>query len=486
MLSAVPGSETQVATGPLPTGFRFGVATAGFQIEGGFNGPGEPANNWVGWERAGRVEPSGMAIDFWNRYEDHLDRAAATGCDAFRLSVEWARVEPVEGEVDDSALDRYAAILDACHERGLEPLVTMLHFTHPAWLGEDFWLSSESPERFAGWVDLAAGRLASRCRHWVTLNELNVIGLGSYLLGLFPPGRLFAAADMWSAFDHLIAAHVRGYEVLHRVQPDAVVTTNNASISLYELDRLAIDLLVSRGEGAARQDIGRWLGERRRRWYAQLPAPGPTERALRRLSAALFTRGGTDHDTVALPRAVEAVWSSPYERTLDVVGIDYYDPLTANHVRRPGRITAGGRSWAPSGDLWDDVVDPDALATYLGANRVPGLGLWVVENGLCNRVRRGRSYPRLDGWNRARYIERNLAAIVDALDAGLPIGAYFHWTLADNYEWGSYEPRFGIFGVDRERGIRVSDTDAMGVDAAGTYRRIIEGLRAGDRSVVAG
>jgi beta-glucosidase len=470
--------------GVLPPGFRFGVATAGFQIEGGYNGPGEPANNWAPWERAGRVEPSGIAVDFWNRYEDHLDRAAGMGCDAFRMSVEWARVEPRQGEVDDTALDRYAAILDACHERGLEPLVTLLHFTHPAWLGDDFWLSAEAPERFAGWVELAAGRLASRCRHWVTINEINVIGAGSYLLGLFPPGRYGAAGDMRRAFDHLLVAHVRGYEVLHRIQPEATVTTNNVSMSLYELDRLAVDVVVARSEGATREGLGPWLAERRRRWYSQLPAPGAIEAGLRRLVTPLMAQGGADALAQALPRAVEAVWASPHERTLDVVSLDYYDPVIGNHVRPPGRATAGGRAWLPSADLWDDIVDPDGLVTYCRANVVPGAPLWVVENGLCNRVRRGRSYPRLDGWDRPRYIERNLAALVTAVDAGIPIGAYFHWTLADNYEWGSYEPRFGIFGVDRERGTRILDTDAMGLDAAGAYRRIIEGLRTGDRSVV--
>src|SRR5207249_6316088 len=159
---APPGKETM----GVPDGFRFGVATAGFQIEGGYNGPGRPANNWAGWERTGRVEPSGDALGFWDGYEQQLDRAVAAGCDAFRLSVEWARVEPAEGAVDDTALDRYAAILDACGERGLEPLVALHHFTHPAWLGEEFWLSVDAPERFAAWVTLAAGRLADRCRQW--------------------------------------------------------------------------------------------------------------------------------------------------------------------------------------------------------------------------------------------------------------------------------------------------------------------------------
>jgi 6-phospho-beta-galactosidase len=290
---------------------------------------------------------------------------------------------------------------------------------------------------------------------------------------------------MWRALDHLLAAHVRGYEVLHAIDPDAVVTTNNASISVYELDRLAIDVLLARCEGAPREEMAQWLGRRRRRWYSQLPPPSPVERGLRRLGAGLFARGAAHgpRGGIPLPRALEAVWASPHDQTLDVVSLDYYDPVTSNHVRRPGRTTAGGRSWSPGGELWDDVVRPEGMEGYLAANRAPGLDLWVVENGLCNRVRRGRSYPRADGWDRARYIEANLASLVSALDAGLPVGAYYHWTLADNYEWGSYEPRFGIFGVDRERGVRVLDTDAMGVDAAGAYRRAIEALRGGDRSV---
>ena len=473
----------------LPTDFRFGVATAGFQVEGGFNGPGEPANNWAAWERAGRVEPSGSAVGFWDRYEELLDRAAAMGLDAFRLSLEWARVEPTPGVVDEEALARYDAILAACHERGMRPLVTLLHFTHPAWLGEDFWLTDEAPELFAAWVELVVSRLANRCRHWVTLNEVNVIGLCSYLLGMFPPGRRGAPADMYRAMDRLVVAHLRGYEVIHRLQPGAVVTTNNASMSLYELDRLVVDLLLARHAGVGRDDVDAWLVERRRRWYERLPRPGRLEAGLRRLSGALVPGAGEAGRPRSLagllPRALAAVWDSPHDRTLDVVGIDYYDPTVASHARRPGRLGPDGRSWSPAADLWEDRVVPGGLVDYCAANAAEGLDLWVVENGLCNRVRRGRSYPRADGWDRPRYLAANLAAVVAALDAGLPVGGYYHWTLADNYEWGSYEPRFGLLGVDRERGGRILETDAMGADAAGAYRRLITGLRQGDRSVLA-
>jgi beta-glucosidase/6-phospho-beta-glucosidase/beta-galactosidase len=81
-------------------------------------------------------------------------------------------------------------------------------------------------------------------------------------------------------------------------------------------------------------------------------------------------------------------------------------------------------------------------------------------------------------------LTEHLRALVGLLDRGVPVAAYYHWTLADNYEWGSYEPRFGLYAVDRERGVRWLDTDSMGGDSAGALRRIADGLRAGDASVV--
>jgi 6-phospho-beta-galactosidase len=470
------------------------VATAGFQVEGGFNGSGDPANNWLAWEQVGRVEPSGNAVGFFDRPEEALDRAAGLGCDSFRLSVEWARVVTDEEEVDRTALDGYSRIVDACLERGLQPLVTLHHFTHPDWLGVDFWLRPDAPDRFRQWAELVVEALAPAVRHWVTINEINVLLLNSWMLGVFPPGRLLAFRDAAIAADHLLAAHVLAYEVIHRARPDALVTTNNTCLSLYDHDRLYTDLLLARGAGVGRGDLGAWLGERRRQHQRLLPAPGPAEWLLRRAAAAtvpLGQRAGRTGGWGGQPghRALDAIYESPHERTLDVLAVDYYDPLAARHFRAPGHRTAGGRSWLPARELWDDVPDPPGLTRWLRAQHAlaPGIPLWVVENGLCNRVRHGRSYPRLDGWDRPRYLRENIAAVVAALDEGVPVAGYWHWSLMDNYEWGSYEPRFGLFGIDRHRGEHGTtwwDTDALGDDAATTYGRIIAGLRAGDRSAL--
>ncbi len=117
----------------------------------------------------------------------------------------------------------------------------------------------------------------------------------------------------------------------------------------------------------------------------------------------------------------------------------------------------------------------------------PGLPLWVVENGMATRVHDGRPEPRADGWDRPHYVRAHLGAVVDAVATGLLVHAYFHWSLVDNYEWGTYEPRFGLFGMDRRDpdAPRWMDTDAQGHDAAGAFAHVVSGLRAGDRSVLA-
>ena len=463
---------------PITEEFLFGVATAGFQIEGGYNGPGEPRNNWFRWEAEGHVEPAGLALDFWNHYEQQLDRVVATGSNAFRFSIEWARCEPADGQLDDTALARYGAIVDACHERGLEPLVTLHHFTHPYWLGEDFWLQADSPQRFAAWAGVAAAYLGDRVKHWVTINELNILGLMTYLLGDLPGGGIGQVPSLTRALDHLLAGHVLAYEAVHAARPDAVVATNTFSFSLYEIDRLLTDVLLARAQGVDRDHLRTWLSSRPSRHAAAVvPLAGP-ERVLRGVC-----QRSIDLDR-ALPRTVEAVYASPHAATLDHVQIDYYNPVSSSHIRVPGHRTSGGRNWMPGSMLWDDVPDPALFSAFTELSAHDDRDVWIVENGLCNRVRRGRSLPRLDNWDRPRYLQSYLRAMVELIDAGVPIGAYFHWTLADNYEWGSYEPRFGLYGVDRARGVSWSDRDSMGRDSAGVYRRIIEGLRAGDRSVL--
>ena len=134
--------------------FLWGVATSAYQVEGGYNGGGEPQTNWSRAEHRGDVAPLGRSADFWHRYEEDFERCRALGLNAFRLSLEWSRVQPTREDragdappFDPAALDHYTSIVASCLEHGLEAIVTLHHFVHPAWLGTDPWLDEATPGR---------------------------------------------------------------------------------------------------------------------------------------------------------------------------------------------------------------------------------------------------------------------------------------------------------------------------------------------------
>ena len=165
-------------------------------------------------------------------------------------------------------------------------------------------------------------------------------------------------------------------------------------------------------------------------------------------------------------------------------------PATLCECRGAARRRESGTG--PSAAPWDTQSHPSALRSWCATEAAlhPGLPLWVVENGMATRVSAGDGEPerRADRMDRPRYLRAHLGAVAEAVAEGLPVAAYLHWSLVDNYEWGTYEPRFGLFGLDRREPDRVRwlDTDAQGDDASGEFARVVAGLRAGDRSVLEG
>ncbi len=135
--------------------FLWGVATSAYQSEGGYNGPGQPQTNWAAAERGGDVAQSGVGADFWNRYPEDFARCRGLGLNAFRLGIEWSRVQPTYVDragppppFDQTALDHYVDMLVDCRQNGLEPIVTLHHFVHPSWLGADPWLGPDVTQHF--------------------------------------------------------------------------------------------------------------------------------------------------------------------------------------------------------------------------------------------------------------------------------------------------------------------------------------------------
>src|SRR3989338_4203989 len=161
----------------FPDHFLWGSATSSHQVEGD-----NVYNDWWDWEQKGRVlERSGKACDHWNRFREDFKLAQSLGHNAHRFSIEWSRIEPKEGEFNQEALRHYQEVIDAVRLNGLEPIVTLHHFTLPLWLAkEGGWLSKRAPEFFARYSGKVFESLRGHVRYWMTINEPEIYIFKSY------------------------------------------------------------------------------------------------------------------------------------------------------------------------------------------------------------------------------------------------------------------------------------------------------------------
>lgn len=489
----------------LPEGFLFGVSNSAYQVEGGYNRGGGPRNNWAEWELKGKVENPGDACRFWDGYREHIDLASSMGLNAFRLSLEWARLQPSTSAYkgspppwDEEALDRYADMLGAVMDAGMEPLVTLHHFTHPAWCGTDFWLDEGSPAAFAAFAGRAAREVNERIirsgrgpiRVWVTINELNLLGLLAYVTGEHPHGKMGVAAAR-RASENMTVAHVRAYNAIHDLYQEKGwdrprVSFNNYCMCFYNLDKAVFDLVRAPSLGVKRFELEEYLRARREEWDRRFGRLADRRWGARSFQNYYYRFINLVYGKLADPldsrRAIEAVYSSPRKELVDYLGLDIYDPFTAAYAPRlptPRRL----REKEPllHTPLWENRYDPREFGEVIrGYARDAGsLPIYVLENGMCHRQPKvGRAVERSDRLTRDVFLERMLGEVVSCVRDGVPLGAYSYWSLTDNYEWGSFEPRFGLHEFDFAGG-EIKQTDGLGVNAGEAYSELIKILRAG-------
>jgi beta-glucosidase len=184
----------------FPDEFLWGTSTSAYQIEGG--GTNTDWSRYEGAEGTHCVEPCGLACDSWNRYEEDLDLIVELGLNSFRLSVEWSRIEPQQGVIDQEAIAHYRAVLEACHARSILPVVTLHHFTLPLWVAD---LGGFENPDIAPWMGAYARvvgeSLGSLIGIACTVNEPNIVALMGYLIGAFPP-----AQNDWQRFSNVNTA----------------------------------------------------------------------------------------------------------------------------------------------------------------------------------------------------------------------------------------------------------------------------------------
>jgi beta-glucosidase len=504
------GKDLERSRFELPGDFLFGVSNAAYQVEGGYNCAGGPHNNWAEWEGEGKVESPGEACRFWDRYMEHVELAASHGLNAFRLSLEWARLQPAvsTGKAsppawDEDALDRYTDIVGAVIDAGMEPVVTLHHFTHPGWCGTDLWLDDDSPDAFGEFATRAARGVNERLvnkgrapiRIWVTINEPNLLGLLTYVTGEHPHGKT-GIATAKRASENLTVAHVRAYNALHDLYEEKgwehpQVSFNNYCMCFYPLDKEGFDLVRAPSLGIPRSGLEEYIKSRRDDWDRRFHRLACERWGARSFQTLYYRFINRVYGRLANPldsgRAIAAIYDSPRSELVDYLGLDIYDPFSpamAPKFPTPRRLRE--REPLLHTPLWENRYDPREFGGIIRgyAQDAGTLPIYVLESGMCHRQPAGGvAVPRRDGLTREVFLKRMLGEVIACVKEGVPIKAYSFWSLTDNYEWGSFEPRFGLHEYDFSRG-GIKETDGQGIPSGKLYEELIVAMRSGDADLI--
>ena len=404
--------------GKFPQNFLWGTATAAHQVEGGNH-----ANDWWSWEQVpGRIkngDRSDPACDHYRRFAADFDLLRSLHQNAHRLSLEWSRIEPAPGEFSATALAHYREVLQALRDRGMEPMVTLHHFTNPTWIADaGGWEAPGAAESFARYAERVTDELGGLARFWITINEPTVVAYQGYVRGDWPPGRHDLGAALHVVVQ-LLRGHWQAYERIKRRHPELQVG-------------LAHHLRIF---------------DPARRFAPQDHAVAAAftrvfnETMLRSLREGRLVFPLTRYDSAGGPR-----------QSQDFIGLNYYtrELVKFNHRYRAELF---GQRMLVEPALCSDLgweLYPEGLYRTLMALRRERLPIYVTENGIADR----------DDARRPEYLLTHVGAMLRAIQAGAPVRGYMHWTSFDNFEWAEgYSAKFGLIACDpatQERLLRPS------------------------------
>ena len=407
----------------FPKGFFIGAATAAHQVEGN----NIHSDYWAQEQlpHTSFTEPSGDACDHYNRFEEDIKLLADAGLNAYRFSVEWARIEPEEGKFDEREIEHYRQVIACCKQNGVEPIVTLMHFTSPVWLiRKGGWEAESTVEDFRRYAAYVTEKLGGELRYICTINEAN---MGLQLAAIAKRFQLMAQQAARSAksaegtvqvgmnfekmMENMKFAAMENAQVFGTPQPQIFVSSRTPEG----------DKLVFRAHQAAK---------------AAIKALHPNIHVGITLSM---------HDCQALPggeRFAEAAWDEefrhylPYIEDDDFLGVQIY-PRT--------QYGPEGQLPCPEGaelTQMDYEFYPEALEHVIRKVHEDFKGdLIVTENGVAVS----------DDSRRVEFIRRALRGVENCLADGIPVKGYCYWSLMDNFEWQKgYSMTFGLIAVDRK------------------------------------
>lgn len=366
----------------LPKGFLFGASTSAHQIEG---------NNLASdfWHYENLVdsrlpERSGDACDSYNRWREDMDLLAELGFNAYRFGIEWARIEPEAGRVSAAQVQHYKRMVDYAHSVGLEPVLTLHHFSSPRWFTQlGGWGNVENIDRFLDYLDVIAPILGDGDGAVVTINEPNILAIMTHAF-TGAGGSVGALGGGLPAVDQAIA--------------DVLITAHDAARQRLQRDHPRLHV----GWSVANQVVQYVDGGRDNALQYRENREDQFLRASRQddfVGVQAYTRTVFDAAGVLAP-------PSTVDRTL--TGWEYYPEALGEAVRHTNEVTGG-------------------------------TPILVTENGIATT----------DDQQRIAYTTAALAGLAGAMDQGIDVRGYLHWSALDNYEWGRFAPTFGLIEVER-------------------------------------
>ena len=425
----------------FPAGFRWGVATSAYQIEGAARLDGRGPSIWDTFAAVPGAVANGdtgdVAADHYHRWEEDLRLLGDLGVDAYRFSVSWSRILPEgRGRLEQRGLDFYRRLVEGLLGRGIEPFLTLYHWDLPQALeDEGGWRNRNTAHRFADYAALVHESLGDVVRKWTTLNEPYCSSIVGYAEGRHAPGAREGHGAL-AAVHHLLLGHglavgamranglaEQEFGIVLNQSPAVPVTDSPADVA-----------------AATRQDV-----LLRRQFTDPLfggAYPEESQTVFGDITDFSFRREG---DLAIIGEPLDYVGLNYYYR-LHVADAPHREPDPAKRTAHDIGVDTTRLPDVPrTGMGWP--VEPVGLTTALTdlKRRHPGLPpVYVTENGCV--------YPDVEGFqddDRISFLRDHIAAAEAAAEAGVDLRGYFCWSLLDNFEWAhGYKHRFGLVHVD--------------------------------------
>lgn len=414
----------------LPQDFLVGAATAAHQVEGN----NIHSDYWAmeHMKYGNFNEPSLDAVDHYNRYEEDIKMVAEAGLNAYRFSIEWARIEPKQGVYDENEIEHYRKVLTCCRENGVEPIVTMIHFTSPKWLIENGgWENEATVEAFKNYCQYVTEQLGDLMHYVCTINEAN---MGIQVAAISARYR----AQMMAKMQRMQQG---GAEEKKDLEGTAQVGMNfndmmanmqkqkEENVEIFGTDTLQAfvsartpegDMLVIRAHQAAR---------------AAMKAVKPELQIGLTLSLHDIQAQEGGEETAAKEWVDEFTHYVPYIKEDDFFGLQNYSrsligPNGILPVPEGAEITQMDYEYYPEG------LEHVIRRVY---EEMP-MPIMVTENGIATA----------DDTRRVAYIQTAMKGVENCIQDGIPVKGYMYWSMMDNFEWQKgFGMTFGLISVDR-------------------------------------